>query len=251
MFIFSKIIGFFLNPFLWIVALALFALMTRDSYRRKRRLIAAGLLLLLFSAPLIINKLTIAWQPASRELSIGEHFETGILLGGYTIYDETEKKGYFTTHADRFLETARLYKSGHLSKVIITGGQPFPNPDGFLEADFSREKLLEMGIPAQDIIVEARSRNTKENAKFTRTILDSMHVKGRQLLITSAMHMPRAEKIFRNEGISVDTYPCAYMVVPKNGKWQFDQWLPNARSFELWNVYLRELVGWIAAGNGK
>jgi uncharacterized SAM-binding protein YcdF (DUF218 family) len=250
MFILSKITGFLLDPFLWVVLLILSALLMRDTFLRKKRLLLAASLFLLFSNGLIISKLCLAWQPASREAAPGEHYDTGIVLGGYAGYETTEKKGYFNSNADRFLETARLYKTGHISRIIVSGGQAFQNPDGFLEAVFTRERLMDMGIPREDIIIEGKSRNTKENALFTKAILDSLHLGNRQLLITSAMHMPRAEKIFRNAGIPVATFPCAYVVLPRDGQWYFEQLMPRARAFDLWHVYLRELVGWIVAGDG-
>ena len=247
MFVIGKIVGWFLHPFYWIVGLIVFALTRKDPYLKRRWLIISGLLAILFSNPWVIDRFCLSWQPARHEFSSGERYACGILLGGYAGWDTKGGNAYFNGSSDRFLETVRLYKLGHISKVLLTGAAGQLRSTDFIEADFARATLLEMGVPAADILTERRSRNTFENADFTKALLDSMGMKGPFALITSAMHMPRASLIFRKAGVEVRPYPCAYMVTPQDG--QFSPWslLPSAHAFDLWDVYLRERAGHLAA----
>jgi uncharacterized SAM-binding protein YcdF (DUF218 family) len=245
MFVLGKLFGFLLHPFLWGTLLALFGVFTRDSYRRRKRLVAAGVLLLVFSNPWLINRLVLAWQPPKKEFTHGEVYPTGILLGGYAGFDNAGKQAYFNGSSDRFLETVRLYQSGHIHKIILTGANGQLLSSGFVEADFAKATLLDMGVPGSDIITERKSRNTIENAAFTKSILDSLGIQGPQTLITSALHMPRAEMIFRKAGMDVRPYPCAYLVVPDDGAFTWEAFVPSAHAFNLWDNYLKEVMGYL------
>ena len=43
--------------------------------------------------------------------------------------------------------------------------------EGNMEADWSKDFLLNCGIPEQDILIESKSRNTWENSLFTSELL--------------------------------------------------------------------------------
>lgn len=247
MFVIGKIIGLFLHPFYWIVAIIVIALTRKDVFLKKRWLLIAGLSALFFSNSWFINKLHLSWQTERREFAAGESHVCGILLGGYAGWDAKGRAAYFNGSSDRFLETVRLYKMGHIRKILLTGAAGQLMSTDFVESDFAKATLLELGVPAADIFTERRSRNTFENAEFSKVLMDSMGVKGSCVLITSAMHMPRASLIFRKAGVDVRPYPCAYTIVPEDGRLTLESMVPNAHAFDLWDVYLRELAGFLAA----
>jgi len=251
MFVIGKIFGWLLHPFLWIVLVIIVALVRRDSFLRRRWLIVAGVMLVFFTNPWIITRLFLAWQPLRQEFGVHETYETGILLGGYAGWDVKGRAAYFNGSSDRFLETVRLYRTGHIRKIVLTGAAGQLTATDFVEADFAKATLLEMGVPDPDILVERRSRNTFENADFTKLLLDSLGMKGKQVLITSAMHMPRAELIFRKNGMEVRPYPCAYMVLPQDTEIGVESVLPSAHCFEMWDIYLRERTGYLVASLRK
>jgi uncharacterized SAM-binding protein YcdF (DUF218 family) len=62
--------------------------------------------------------------------------------------------------------------------------------------------LTELGVPSSAVVIETNSRNTHENAVFTKPIL-AAHGWKSALLVTSAMHMPRALGVFAKVGIAV------------------------------------------------
>ena len=66
--------------------------------------------------------------------------------------------------------------------------------------------LLRLGVPDEAIVMETQSRNTAENALYTGEILRERGF-ARVLLVTSALHMPRAMKLFRARGIDAVPAP--------------------------------------------
>jgi uncharacterized SAM-binding protein YcdF (DUF218 family) len=100
-------------------------------------------------------------------------------------------------------ELARLYPS---ARIVFTGGSnALLFPEG-AEALYAVRLLEALGVARERITAEEQSRNTIENAEFSRLVA---HPKPgeRWLLITSAHHMPRAMAAFRAAGFPVEAYP--------------------------------------------
>ena len=78
---------------------------------------------------------------------------------------------------------------------------------------FANEPILDTftrlgGDPAR-LILETRSRTTFENAAFSRRLINPLPGE-RWLLLTSALHMPRAVGCFRRAGFHIETYPVVF-----------------------------------------
>lgn len=244
MYIISKIVGFILDPILWIVALIVFAFLTRRQALKPRLYRWAALLLLVFTNPWLVNNLWYAYQAKAVDLRDGEQYSTAILLGGLAGLDEFRNKGIFTQSSDRFIQTARLYETGRVKKILVTGGDSrIIRRSVYNEADFLASNLQDLKIPVADILVENDARNTIENARFSKRILDSTGIPGPYLLVTSAIHMPRALKIYRAAGMDVKPYPCNFVVVRSNTKIDFDNFVPSGSSLYSWKILLKEWVG--------
>ncbi len=67
-------------------------------------------------------------------------------------------------------QAARLYREGNVRKILVTGG--VNKKLLFNEAETAQTKLIEMGIPAHDILIENRATNTLENVIFSMPILE-------------------------------------------------------------------------------
>lgn len=186
----------------------------------------------------------LAYQPEKYSLQNGETFSAGIVLGGFAGMNKTDLKTYFNESADRFLQTALLYKGGNIKKIIIAAGDPsIVNKNDFREADFAEEQFIKLGVPVSDIFIDRNSRNTAENAANSKKIVDSLGLAGPYLLITSAMHMPRAEKTFVKAGLNIKAYPCAYTATPFEQYAFEDYILPSATALRNWGGYLKEVIG--------
>lgn len=245
MFILSKIIGLILNPFLWIIALSLFAFYQRQDKKRKKLYAVVLLMTLFFSNPWLISSIQYPFHTPPMPMHANEKYEVGVVLGGYTSYDKVNKAGHFNMSSDRFIQAAWLYKKGFIKKIIVTGGQNgFTHEDNFIEAEFVASNLKDLGIPPSDIYVENKSRNTIENAELSYKILDSLGLKkNKVVLITSAFHMPRAMETFIKAGYNIRPYPCAFSILPSSIRFSIDSIIPAAWAFDAWGGFLREMVG--------
>jgi uncharacterized SAM-binding protein YcdF (DUF218 family) len=244
MFIVSKIIGFLLDPFIWILLLLLASIPVYDSQWKKILRRSALFCFLIFANNYIINNAWNSYQWKPVTLVHGSIYQSGIILGGLAGYDEELHQGFFSQASDRFIQTARLYHLGHIRKIIVTGGNAiFVKESGYNEADFIAKNLRDLHIPASDILVEKLSRNTIENARFSKKIMDSVHSSGPSLLITSAVHMPRALKIFTKQGIDVEPYPCNYRVLPVDAEFTWRSLIPSHDALAKWNILLKEWMG--------
>jgi len=245
MFILSKIIGLILNPFLWIIALCVFAMFQRQDKKRKKIYAIALCMILFFSNPWLITTLQYPFHTPPMPMNANEQYEVGVVLGGYTSYDRVNKAGHFNMSSDRFIQAAWLYKKGFIKKIIVTGGQNgFTHEDNFIEAEFVASNLKDLGIPPSDIYVENKSRNTIENAELSYKILDSLGLKkNKVVLITSAFHMPRAMETFIKAGYNIRPYPCAFSILPSSIRFSIDSLIPAAWAFDAWGGFLKEMVG--------
>ncbi|WP_198021090.1 YdcF family protein [Francisella frigiditurris] len=104
----------------------------------------------------------------------------------------------------RVLEACRIYflakQCGIHYKIIASGGDI--HNYGISEAEAYSEIMLSLGVDSQDIILEKKSLNTFGNAKFTKEITKELAF-DKYLLVTSSLHMKRAERIFTNMGIKI------------------------------------------------
>jgi uncharacterized SAM-binding protein YcdF (DUF218 family) len=244
MFIISKIIAFFLHPFVWILLLLIAAWISRNAARKKILLRTTLIIFIFFSNGYILKNIWYHYQAPIREMNPGEHYQAAILLGGFVSYDEINHRAFFNHSADRFIQAARLYKQHHIAKIIMTGGNAlFVKDKEYNEAEFVVKNLIDFGIPATDILAERKAKNTIDNAVLSGKMLDSAHIAGPYVLITSAIHMPRAEKIFRRAGMDVRPYPCDYQFSEEDTRFSWKNIVPSSSNFDLWNLLLREFMG--------
>jgi uncharacterized SAM-binding protein YcdF (DUF218 family) len=111
--------------------------------------------------------------------------------------------------AERMVEAVVLANRFPQAKLVFSGGSAellmTKPPEGQGAARF----FTDLGIAPERLAIEDKSRNTYENAVFTRDLV--MPKPGeRWLLVTSAFHMPRAMGCFRKAGFIVEAFPVDY-----------------------------------------
>lgn len=243
-FIISKIISFFIDPMVWIVGLLLFARLTHVRIWKKRCYTAAVVCFLFFSNPWILNNIWNAYQWKPVPLKDVPSSDVGILLGGLSGYDEEWKMGFFGQTSDRFIQTNRLYDAGKIRNILVTGGNAiFVKEQSYSEAEFLVNSFRELEIPEVHLLKETKAKNTLQNARFSKDIMDSLHLKGPVVLVTSAIHMPRAVKVFRKAGVDVIPFPSNYMVTQGNTHFTWGSLMPSPAALLNWSSLLREWVG--------
>lgn len=138
------------------------------------------------------------------------HVDGIIVLGGAADAWVSHARGQpnVRASADRLIAGAMLARRYPEAKVLFTGGSARigGGPD---EATPSRQILEALGVPGERLLVEDRSRNTWENARFSLPLAGPTAGET-WLLVTSASHMPRAVGIFRRVGWRVIPYPVDY-----------------------------------------
>ena len=101
--------------------------------------------------------------------------------------------GFGNFNTDIARRAAELYHQGYAPKILFTGGLG-RNTDGMLpepEAVRFAKVAMECGVPEEDIILEEKSRNTKENIDFTRKKLEELGIPHDRIL---GVHQPFMER---------------------------------------------------------
>jgi uncharacterized SAM-binding protein YcdF (DUF218 family) len=134
-----------------------------------------------------------------------------IVLGGGLNTDLLAARGSANLGADgaRLIAGAELAHRYPAARLIFTGGSGRLRHGVETEAEGAKAIWLSLGVPAGQMIFEGRSRNTWENAVFTRDLLGPKTGE-RWLLVTSAWHMPRSIGVFRRIGFDVIAFPVDY-----------------------------------------
>ena len=117
----------------------------------------------------------------------------------------------FTAAAGRLIEAAALAHRYPNARVIFSGGSANLISADAREADYAADIFESLGVSRERLTMERRSRNTQENAEFSKAIAAPKSGE-RWLLVTSAFHMPRSVGLFRKAGFAVEPYPVDWRV---------------------------------------
>jgi uncharacterized SAM-binding protein YcdF (DUF218 family) len=169
----------------------------------------------------------IAWAPRNAI----------VLLGAGTVRtpDGAVESTLFAN--GRIDEALALYReckaSGNDCKLEVSGGDALHT--GRPEATVYGELLQRLGVPAGDLLLEARSMNTWQNAQFSAPLLRACGAQ-QVVLVSSATHLDRASLYFVHFGI---------VATPVRGDWLTERmdWWPQSWNFTVADVALHEYVG--------
>ena len=105
------------------------------------------------------------------------------------------------------------YNSGRAKKIMLCGGALRDFPEGkFIEAEHMYKRVLELGVPQEDVIVENTSNNTVENILCALLELQRvfwLNKVNKVLLVTATYHMRRSLAIARYLfPAHIDIIPC-------------------------------------------
>ncbi|MBT3237698.1 MAG: YdcF family protein [Rhodospirillaceae bacterium] len=131
-----------------------------------------------------------------------------IVLGGIVNEVITQSRGKISIGGgvERLTELALLSKRYPQAKLVFTGGSGKLLTQNIKEADVVGPLLESLGISSERMIYENRSRNTYENAVYSRELVEPKPGET-WILITSAFHTPRAVGSFRKAGWPVVPWP--------------------------------------------
>lgn len=236
----SKVLDLAFAPLTWALALLALAALLRGRGRAPRALATgAAAVLVGFSSPRVANAIQRrAEAGALPTYRPGVVYDAVVVLGGVLDVDAARRSGELELRdeADRLVRAFELWRTGHARAILVSGGLVAPHPGDAPEADVLRDALVTWGVPPDAVLVEDRSRNTRENATETARLAASHHL-GTLLLVTSAAHVPRALGCFRAAGLAPDVLPVDHRGEEGGG------WLPRASALAQSTAALRELAG--------
>jgi uncharacterized SAM-binding protein YcdF (DUF218 family) len=239
-FILSKILSFLISPTIIVLSLLIISLLTKVPSKRKRFLMMAIGLFLLFSNPIIINQLLKVWELKAATTD-PKSYDAVIVLGGFMSIDKTNNSYSFGEGADRLTEGLILYKRGSIKKIILSGGS------GSL-VDDTRESVLakaflvnNCGVPDSAILIDTASRNTYENAVESKKIMEAGNLKT-AVMITSAWHMRRALGCFEKVGLNVAIHPTDHLYI-ESPQFSYDSFIPSTYNIIKWETLMHEIAG--------
>jgi len=241
----SKILDLAVAPLTWALALLVLAGLLRGRGRLPLALGAAALAVLyVFSLGTVAERLSrLAEAGATRTFRPEAAYDAAVVLTGFVDASASRASGEteLTGAVDRLTRAFELFREGRVRVLVLSGGNVSPAPGEPVEAERLSGLLQRWGVPADRIVVEPRSRNTRENALETARVVAERNLPS-LLLVTSALHMPRALGCFRAVGLAPDTLPVDRRASDGRG----DGWVPRADALAESTDVLRELTGRLA-----
>lgn len=180
-------------------------------------------------------------QPAAGEVS----GDVLLMLGNGSVAGVPDMDGTGQpsgTMGKSMLFTARLQRATGLP-VLTSGGMVFA--DTGTETDIALREFRALGVPPDKLFGENRSRNTVENARFSKELCDKYGWK-RPVLLVVALQAPRSVMIFEREGLHCQVYPTHYR---RGAEWHFSPILdliPNGGNLDDSAAAIKEYLGMLA-----
>ncbi len=222
MFILKKIISAFVYPLpisLLLSFLGLYLLWFTAKQKAGKVFVSVGLLILtLFSYGVISDKLLISLERQydtfdTKSTSVVKKIEDEstikfvvVLGGGHTLDPELPLISQIGRNSlVRLIEGIRIYRTLPGAKLLLSGG-------GVLDlnsvAEIMARVAREIGVPDRDIILESKSRDTRDEALFIKPIVGNEPF----VLVTSASHIPRSMALFKKLGMDPIPAPIGHIV---------------------------------------
>jgi uncharacterized SAM-binding protein YcdF (DUF218 family) len=243
-FLVSKVLEWFLSPLTWALVLAGAGALLRRRRAGTVLLVLSAAVLVAFSSDAVADRLLAALERGARSTYRPDVvYDAVIVLGGLVDAAPSRASGETELNdaVERVLRGFELYRAGRVRNVLLSGGLVFPQPGDVSEADRLAGKLAQWGVPPDRIAVDRSSRNTRENAIESSKIAAARGWRT-LLVVTSAVHAPRAVGCFRAVGLAPDVLPVDH----RAGDGQGRGWLPRIASLAKSADAFRELAGRVA-----
>lgn len=163
-----------------------------------------------------------------------------VLLGGGAISQVPDVDGVgalCASPANRLLTAVRLQRILNVP-ILVSGGQVYS--DSGAEAEISARVLKSLGVPEDKILIETKSINTTQNARYSAEIMRDKNFE-KPVLVTSAFHMNRAMLNFKLCGFNPIAYPTDFTVAHKP-TFHYTKFRPQAEALLLNVTVMQELL---------
>ena len=233
-----KILPLLVSPLFLIIILVLWG----SLFRSKKAGLAAIGILIICSLPVFSSKL-ISYLERDYSLvptaSVNSADAIVVLSGMVRTIDSANGLEYEWGEAsDRIFAGIDLIQENKASVLVLTGGK-LPWSVGKPEGEHLRDIAEKLGVPSDVILLTENVQNTDQEAKAVAKLLNKKVPN--IILVTSAFHMPRAQKVFESAGIAVS--PFAVDFLSRAGNTKIMDFIPNAEAFKDTSFFVRELIG--------
>jgi len=164
-----------------------------------------------------------------------------IVLGGGVeegLVPKERNEASLNEAAERLTKALEIYKKNPRIIILFSGFSASLKLEGWNESDTARKFFIDQGVREENLIFENQSRNTFENVKFSKKILEDK--KGNWGLVTSASHMARSFMVFKKNGIILEPISVDYKTGTSKIFWlTFDFY----KAVKLWKTLLHEVIG--------
>jgi uncharacterized SAM-binding protein YcdF (DUF218 family) len=245
----SKTVGYLLLPSNFLIGLGLLGailLLTRFARAGRRLMVTALVLLAICAYSPLANFLLYPLEQRFPKWDNSRGEPDGIIvLGGPLEADLSAAHGVpvISGAADRLIGAATLAHRYPNARLVYTGGSPNLLHNDAKEADYATALFQGLGIPKSRLTMERQSRNTRENAEFSKAVVKPKPGE-RWLLVTSAYHMPRSIGLFRKAGFPVEAYPVDWKVGTREDLFKY--YVIANDGLQLVDTGVREWLGLIA-----
>ncbi len=244
----SKLLYFIIQPIVWLVVLLAWAYFTKNEKKRVKIGRGCFIMVILMTNPFLSNRIYRAWEIKETPMAtMQDTFDVGIVLGGFSDGDIYAYKDRLNLNwgGNRFLDAVVLYKRGLIKKILLTGDDGRLLGERVSEVDLAKVSLLQLGVPDSDILIENKAKNTRENAVFTKELLEKVNLNSSKLLlITSAHHMRRSMGCFDKVGLKYTPFTAHFMA--DRAQWDTRSTIvPDSMAFFKFEKILKEIVGYV------
>jgi uncharacterized SAM-binding protein YcdF (DUF218 family) len=231
-------------PLSWVFILMVLAIIIPKF--RKKGLITAFVIFYLFSNSAFFQLFLKHYEYPVSEISMlkGEPYDAAIILGGFTVYAAPGEPVNFSDGVDRMTGILPAYHQGKVKYLFFAGGSGSILDTLETEADLAINYLKSISYPDSVLLKETKSRNTHENALYSKQTLDSLFSNGSFLLVTSAVHMPRAIACFNKVGLEVTPFAVDPLLHTRSKGFDY-YFLPNSSAIRHWEQLLNEWFGFV------
>jgi len=232
-----KILPLIFSPLMLVIGLIVLGII----FNLRKFSVVGIIVLILSSLPIISNNfiayLEKDYQPI--EISEIENVDAIVVLSGMirVIGDEENLKYEFTDSVDRFFAGLDLFNNNKSPILILTRGK-MPWSVGIAEGEYLKELAIKYGVSEENIILTDEVQNTDQEVKAIKKILTE---DTKIILVTSAFHMPRAEKVFKAANINLIPYPVDFQ--NSKSKTTMMDFIPSAGSLSQTSHFVREMIG--------
>ena len=232
-----KILPLIFSPLMLVIGLIVLGII----FNLRKFSLVGIIVLILSSLPIISNKFIAYLEKDYQPIEIAdvENVDAIVVLSGMirVIGDEENLKYEFNDSVDRFFAGLDLFNNNKSPILILTRGK-MPWSLGIAEGEYLKELAIKYGVSEENIILTDEVQNTDQEAKAIKEILTE---DAKIILVTSAFHMPRAEKVFKAANINLIPFPVDFQ--NSKSKTTMMDFIPSAGSLFDTSHFVREMIG--------